>query len=143
VVHHRQRLALVGEASEYLTGVHPEFYYFEGYIPSNGLALLGQVHGAHAPFAYWPNDLITAEVVITGWSSRGVSRLSPELVRAHGAVESALDQTVRAQSRGITGTQVRFALRAVWHLDQSCSSNFMLFAPDAVTFVPAIPYSWQ
>jgi len=30
-VHHRQRLTLVGEAGEYLAGVHAEFYYFEGY----------------------------------------------------------------------------------------------------------------
>jgi hypothetical protein len=69
--------------------------------------------------------VISAEVVITGWSSRGVNSLSPELVRADGTVESALDQTLRAQSRGITETQFLSALRAVWHLDQSRSSYFM------------------
>ncbi len=66
VVHHRQRLALVGEASEYLAGIHPEFHYFKGHTPANGFALLGQVHGAHTPFAKRSNDLISAEVVLTG-----------------------------------------------------------------------------
>jgi hypothetical protein len=51
VVHHRQRLALVVEAGEYLTGVHPELYYFEGYVASDGIALFGQVHGSHTAFA--------------------------------------------------------------------------------------------
>jgi hypothetical protein len=50
VVHHRQRLTLVGEASQYLVRVHPEFYYFEGYRAANWFALLGQVHRTHAPF---------------------------------------------------------------------------------------------
>jgi hypothetical protein len=66
VVHHRESLTLVGEASEHLAGVHPEFYDFEGHQAMNGVALLGQVYGAHTAFAYGPNDLITPEVVITG-----------------------------------------------------------------------------
>ena len=66
VVHYRQRLTLVGETGEHLAGVHAEFHDFKGHTPANGLALLGQVHGAHAPFAYRSKDLITAEVVITG-----------------------------------------------------------------------------
>jgi hypothetical protein len=80
-------------------------------------------------------DLITAEVVITG-SYRGVNRLSCVLVRADGTVESALDQTLRAQSRGITETQFLSAVSAVWHLDQSRRSYVMPFAPDAVTSSP-------
>jgi hypothetical protein len=36
VVHQRERLAPVGETSEYLTGVHPELHYFEGHIAANG-----------------------------------------------------------------------------------------------------------
>ena len=51
VVHHRQRLALVVEAGEHLAGVHAELHNFESHAPANGLALLGQVNGAHTPFA--------------------------------------------------------------------------------------------
>jgi hypothetical protein len=51
VVHHRQRLTLIGEAGQYLAGVHAELYYFEGYRAANGLALLGQIHCAHAALA--------------------------------------------------------------------------------------------
>jgi hypothetical protein len=58
--------------------------------------------------------------------------LSSGFVHASRTLESSLDQTLRAQSRGIIGTQFRFALRAVWH-----------FGPEAVTSSPAIPYSWQ
>ena len=43
--------ALVGESSEYLTAVHPEFHYFQGYVSSNGFVLFGQVHGPHASLA--------------------------------------------------------------------------------------------
>src|SRR5262249_25583019 len=49
----------------------------------------------------------------------------------------------RAESGRIAGTHFLSALGAVWHLDQSRSSYFMSFAPDAVTSSPAIPYSWQ
>jgi hypothetical protein len=55
--------------------------------------------------------------------------LSSGLVGANRTIESALDQTLRAQSRRITGTQFLSALRAVWHLDHSRSSYFMPFAP--------------
>src|SRR5262245_18256855 len=51
MIHHGQRLAFAGEASEYLTDVHYELHDFEGYLAANGFALLGQVHRAHAPFA--------------------------------------------------------------------------------------------
>ncbi len=70
----------------------------------NGVALLGQVYGAHTPFAYWPDDLITSEVVITGGGCRCIDGLSSGFARANRAVKSALDQTLRAQSRRIIGT---------------------------------------
>ncbi len=125
VVHHRQGLALFGETSEYLARVHPQFYNFECDPPANRLALLGQVDGAHPAFADGSNDLITAEVVITRRSWRQCLRSG--IVRADRAIESALDQALGTQSRNATGTQIRFAVRAVCHVDQSCSSNFMLF----------------
>ena len=115
VVHHRQRLALFGEAGEYLAGVHAEFHDFEGYTPANRFALLGEVHGAHTAFADGPNDVITAEVVITGWSRRCIDGLGSGFICANRTIESALDQTLRTQSRGITGTQLRFAMGAIWH----------------------------
>ena len=87
--------------------------------------------------------MITAEVVITGCRCRCIDGLSSGFVRAKRTVESALDQTLRAQSRGITGTQFRSALRAVWHLDQSRSSLFYAFRPRRCNLQPAIPYSWQ
>jgi hypothetical protein len=123
VVHHRQSLALVCKTSEHLIGVHPESYYFEGGRAANGFALLGQVHGAHASFPDWPDDRIKAEVVITGCRPRTIDGLSSKIVRANRTIESALDQTLRAQSRGIIGTQFCFALRAVWHLDQRRSAH--------------------
>jgi hypothetical protein len=103
VVHHRQRLALDGEAGEYLAGVHPEFDDFKRYKAANGFALLSQVYGAHTPFAERPKDLITAELVITGCARRRIDGLGSGFVRANRTIESALDQTLRAQSRGITG----------------------------------------
>jgi hypothetical protein len=51
VVHDRQRLALVGEAREYLSSVHAEFHDFESHVTPKGFALLGQVHGAHPPLS--------------------------------------------------------------------------------------------
>ena len=85
--------------------------------------------------------LITAEVVITGCRCRCIDGLSSGFVRANRTVESALDQTLRAQSRGIVGIQFRSALRTIWHFGRIRSSYFMPFAPDAVTSSPAIPYS--
>src|SRR6202035_1810803 len=76
MVHHGQRLTLVGEASEYLARVHAEFYNFERDTAANGLALLGQVHSAHAPFAQRSKDLIAPEVVIPDWRYGGVHRLN-------------------------------------------------------------------
>ena len=66
VVHDRQGLALVGKARKHLARVHPQFDDFEGYGAANGFALLGEVYGAHTPFAERSNDLISAEVVISG-----------------------------------------------------------------------------
>jgi hypothetical protein len=58
-----------------------------------------------------------------------------------------MDQTIRAQSRRITGTQLRFAVGAVWHLNRRlaeiAAAILMLFALGAVTCSPAIPYLWQ
>jgi hypothetical protein len=34
------------------------------------------------------------------------------------------------------------ALRAVWHLDRGAETYFTRFVPSAVTFNPAVPYSW-
>jgi hypothetical protein len=86
--------------------------------------LLGQIDGAHPAFADGPNDLVTAELIITG---RGcIYGLRCGIVPADRAVESALDQALGTQSRNTTGTQIRFAVRAVWHVDQRRSSNFML-----------------
>jgi hypothetical protein len=146
VVHHRQRLALVREASEYLAGVHPEFDDFKRYTAANGFALLGQVHSAHTPFAERSKDVITAEIVITGCPCRCIDGLSSGFVRANRTIERAQDQTLRAQSGGIAGSQFLSALRAVWHLDQTRRSYFKPFkpfAPGAVTFCAAFPYSGQ
>jgi hypothetical protein len=87
--------------------------------------------------------VITAQVVFTNCRCRWIEGLSFEFYRASRTIESALDQTIRAQSRGIAGTQFLSALKAVWHLDQSRSTYSMPFVPDAVTFSAAIPYSWQ
>ncbi len=72
--------------------------------------------------------MISAEVVITGCRGRCSDGLSSGFVRANRTIESALDQTLRAQSRGTIGIQFGSALRAVWHLDQSRSVYFMPFA---------------
>src|SRR6266700_3403814 len=60
-------------------------------------------------------DALSAEVVITGCRRRCIDGLGSGFVRANGTLESAPDQTLRAQSGGITGTQWISALRAVWH----------------------------
>jgi hypothetical protein len=115
VVHDRQRLALDSEAGEDLAGVHPEFDRFKRYQAANGFALLSQVYGAHAPFAERSKDVITAEVVITSCCGPRIDGLSSEFVRANRTLEGALDQALRAESRGIAGTQPRSAFRAIWH----------------------------
>ena len=131
---HRQRLALFGETREHLARVHADFYDFEGNTPANWFALLGQVYGAHATFAKSPNNLISAEVVISGCRCGCIDGLSSGSIRPNRTVESALDQAIRAQASGISGTQLRAAMRTIWHLDQSGSSNFMLLLEGAVTF---------
>jgi hypothetical protein len=125
VVHHRQRLPLVGEAGEYLVRVHPEFDDFERYTAANGFPLLGQVHGAHTPFAQRTKDLKTAEIVITGCRCRCIESLRSEFVRPNRTIENALDQAVWAESRGIAGIQFRCALRAIWHFGLICNSYCM------------------
>ena len=72
--------------------------------------------------------MISAEVVITGCRCRRIDGLSSGFFRANRTIESAQDQTLRAQSGGITGTQFLSALRAVWHLDQSRRTYFTPFA---------------
>ncbi len=131
MVHHRQRLALVGEAGEYLAGVHPEFDDFKRYQAANGFALLSQVYGAHTPFAERSKDVITAEVVITVCDGRRIDGLSSGFVRANRTIESALDQTLRAQSRGTTGIQFRSALRAIWHLAEESQQLLYAFRPNS------------
>ena len=101
VVHHRQRLALVGEAGEHLGGVHPELDDLERHAPANGFTLLGEIHRAHTPFAQGLDDPIAAEVVIPAAAPAAAQRLSSEFVRADRTLESALDQALRAESRGI------------------------------------------
>jgi hypothetical protein len=83
VVHDGQRLALVGESGEYLGGIHAEFDYFEGQVAANGLALLNQVHRAHAAFAQRSKDVIPAEIVITGFRRRDIEGLSFRLAGAN------------------------------------------------------------
>jgi hypothetical protein len=87
--------------------------------------------------------VISAEVVIAGGRACCVDGLSSGFLCAEGRVESALDKTFRAESGRIAGTHFLSALRAVWHLDQSRSSYFTSFAPEASNLEPAIPYSWQ
>ena len=82
MVHHRQRLTLIGEAGQYLARIHAKFHDFKSYRPANGFALFGQVHGAHATFAQRSNDLIAAEIVIACRRSSSIDGLSPELIRA-------------------------------------------------------------
>jgi hypothetical protein len=88
MIHHGQRLALLGEAGEHLTGVHSEFYDFEGYLPTNGFALLGEVHRAHASFAQNSKDLIATEVVSTGCRCRCIEDWS---IGVNRTIESTLD----------------------------------------------------
>ena len=142
VVHHRQRLALVVKAGEYLVGVHPEFYNFEGYLPANGFALLGQVHGAHTAFTQRSNNLVAAEIAITGSCCR-TNRLCSGFAPTKRTIESALDQTLRAQSRRVIGTQFRSALRAIWHFEGIAITSLFFFRSRHCNLRRAIPYTWQ
>ena len=85
----------------------------------------------------------TEASAITGHRCRRIDGLSSGFLRTNRTIESAQDQTLRAQASGITGPQFLSALRAVWHLEQSCRTYFKPFPPYAVTSSPAIPYSWQ
>src|SRR5262245_19616107 len=62
------------------------------------------------------------EVVISG--RRCINGVGPGFVRANRTLESAQNQTLRAQSGGITGTQLLSALKAGWHLDKSRRGDF-------------------
>jgi hypothetical protein len=66
--------------------------------------------------------VITAEAVSR--SRDYIDGLSFGFVRANRTVENAQYQALRAQSRGIIGTQFRSALRAVCHVGQICSAPF-------------------
>jgi hypothetical protein len=59
--------------------------------------------------------VITAEIVITGCRSRSINGLSSGLARAKRTIESALDQTLRAKSRGIACFELGTALRTERH----------------------------
>ena len=99
VVHHRQRLALVVEAGQHLGGIHTELHNLKSHTPANGLALLGQVHGAHAAFAKRTNDSITAEVVITGCRRCCIEGLSSGFFCSGRTIESAQDKTLAGTVR--------------------------------------------
>ncbi|MGD0365730.1 MAG: hypothetical protein ABSC93_33010, partial [Bryobacteraceae bacterium] len=128
MVHHGQSLTLIGEAGEYLPGVHAEFDYFESHVPANGFALLGQVHRAHAAFPQRSEDVISDKVLISGYRGSRVDALSSRCVRTKRTIESALDQALRAQSRGIAGTQLLSALMAACHMNYRVAAYFKPFA---------------
>jgi hypothetical protein len=56
--------ALVVEAREHLGSIHAELHDLERHPAANGLALLGQIHRAHATFAQGLHDPIAAEIFI-------------------------------------------------------------------------------
>ena len=143
VVHHRQRLALVAKARQYFVCVHSEFDDFEGDGAANGFALLGQVDGSHTAFAKRSKDVITAEVVIGESRRQGVNSVNSGVAAAKRTLEHALHQALRAQSRGIIGSQFRSALRAACHRGRFAAPHSSPFAEASVTFRPAIPYSCQ
>ena len=66
-----------------------------------------------APKAVEQLDSIQPQIVITGFRCRCIDGLSAGIFPSERTIESALDQTLRAQSRGIVGRQFRSALRAV------------------------------
>jgi hypothetical protein len=59
--------------------------------------------------------MISAEVVVTAAPVYRVDRLSTGFAGANRTLECAQNQTLRAQSGGIAGTQLLPALRAGWH----------------------------
>jgi hypothetical protein len=128
VVHYRESLALVIETGQHLGRIHSEFHNLKSHTSVNRLELLGQVHGAHTPFAYRSKDPITAEVVVTGSRCRS-NGLSGGIFHADRTIEGAQDQTLRAQSGGIIGARLLSALRTVWHLDQSRRNLFYALLP--------------
>ena len=62
MLHQRQRLLFGFEAGDDPLGVHARLDDFEGYLPSDGLLLLGQVHDPHAAFAQHRQQLITTDL---------------------------------------------------------------------------------
>jgi hypothetical protein len=65
MVHQGQSLSFSLEAGQYLAGVHPQFDDFQGYAPSNGLSLLGEVNHAKPAFTKCFKDAVVADVL---WS---------------------------------------------------------------------------
>ena len=66
MVHHRERLPLIGEARQDMAAVHADLDHFEGHHAADGRGLFGAVNGAHAAFAQHALDLIIAKVVGVG-----------------------------------------------------------------------------
>src|SRR5262249_42220362 len=148
VVHHRQRLALVIKTGEHLGGVHAQLHNFESHAPANGLELLRQVYGAHASFAERSKNTITAEVVIVGCRCRCTDGLSSGFFCAKRTIEHTQDQTLRAQSGGIAGTELLSALRAGGHIDERRRNLILRLSlqrcnlqPHDSLFVPGEPNS--
>ena len=139
MIHHRECLPLVVKAGEHLGRVHSELHNFESHTPADGLELFGQIDGAHAPFPQRLDDQVAAEVLIPRHGCGSDKRLRLEVVGTD-TPKRALDQTLRAQSRGVVELEFRSALRAVWHVGRN--SHLMPYARGC-NLQPAIPYSWQ
>ncbi len=134
MIHHRQRLALVMEAGQDLGGIHADLHHLKSHAPANGFTLLGEINGAHAPFAQRSKDTIPAEVVITSSAFRCIDGAGSGFVRSNRTLECAQDQTLRTQSGGVAGTQLLSTLRAVWHFKPEAWAYCTPFVPEA--FVP-------
>jgi hypothetical protein len=82
--------------------------------------------------------VISAEVIITGCHCCGIGGLGSGFVRANRTIERALDQTLRAESRGITRTQFGSALRTIWHLEKSPVPILVLHLEESLSayFIP-------
>jgi hypothetical protein len=82
--------------------------------------------------------VIPAEVIITGCHCRGIGGLGSGFARTNRTIERALDQTVRAESRGITRTQFGTALRTIWHLGKSPAPISVLDLEESLSayFIP-------
>ena len=106
-----QFFPLIVKAGEHLGSVHSELHSFESHAPANGLELFGQINRAHTPFPQRSKDAISSEVVIIGRCC--IKGARGGFVCAGRTLESAQDETLRAQSGGIAGTQFRSALRAI------------------------------